>query len=396
MRIALLSVHGDPKLQAGGKDAGGMNIYIREVVEKLINSNVEVDVFTRDHNRKNEIEGHFTNVNVNYIKAGESYIDKVGIFDHIDQFVEGVNEFKKLKNIQYDLIFAHYWLSGVASLKLKKIWNIPVITTFHTMQEIKQEAFPFNIDDPQRETQEKLVSQESDALVVWSKHEKNFIASNYKVDPKKIYIIPPGVDLELFKPIDQKEAREEINIQNDLKVILFVGRLERLKGLDTLLEALSMIDQEKINLLVVGGLYNISEVTRLKKLCNDFNLLEKVHFIGSINRTDLKYYYNSSDICVLPSYYESFGLSALEAAACGVPVVASKKGGLSSIVIDKKTGYLLQWRCPGPFVEKLEILLQSKDLRKSMGKNARQHAEKLNWDESINSLKHLFNKLTSN
>ena len=396
MRIALLSVHGDPKLQAGGKDAGGMNIYIREVVEKLINSNVEVDVFTRDHNRKNEIEGHFTNVNVNYIKAGESYIDKVGIFDHIDQFVEGVNEFKKLKNIKYDLIFAHYWLSGVASLKLKKIWNIPVITTFHTMQEIKQEAFPFNIDDPQRETQEKLVSQESDALVVWSKHEKNFIASNYKVDPKKIYIIPPGVDLELFKPIDQKEAREEINIQNDLKVILFVGRLERLKGLDTLLEALSMIDQEKINLLVVGGLYNISEVTRLKKLCNDFNLLEKVHFIGSINRTDLKYYYNSSDICVLPSYYESFGLSALEAAACGVPVVASKKGGLSSIVIDKKTGYLLQWRCPGPFVEKLEILLQSKDLRKSMGKNARQHAEKLNWDESINSLKHLFNKLTSN
>ena len=396
MRIALLSVHGDPKLQAGGKDAGGMNIYIREVVEKLINSNVEVDVFTRDHNRKNEIEGHFTNVNVNYIKAGESFIDKIGIFDHIDQFVEGVNEFKKLKNIQYDLIFAHYWLSGVASLKLKKIWNIPVITTFHTMQEIKQEAFPFNIDDPQRETQEKLVSQESDALVVWSKHEKNFIASNYKVDPKKIYIIPPGVDLELFKPIDQKEAREEINIQNDLKVILFVGRLERLKGLDTLLEALSMIDQEKINLLVVGGLYNISEVTRLKKLCNDFNLLEKVHFIGSINRTDLKYYYNSSDICVLPSYYESFGLSALEAAACGVPVVASKKGGLSSIVIDKKTGYLLQWRCPGPFVEKLEILLQSKDLRKSMGKNARQHAEKLNWDESINSLKHLFNKLTSN
>ena len=396
MRIALLSVHGDPKLQAGGKDAGGMNIYIREVVEKLINSNVEVDVFTRDHNRKNEIEGHFTNVNVNYIKAGESFIDKIGIFDHIDQFVEGVNEFKKLKNIQYDLIFAHYWLSGVASLKLKKIWNIPVITTFHTMQEIKQEAFPFNIDDPQRETQEKLVSQESDALVVWSKHEKNFIASNYKVDPKKIYIIPPGVDLELFKPIDQKEAREEINIQDDLKVILFVGRLERLKGLDTLLEALSMIDQEKINLLVVGGLYNISEVTRLKKLCNEFNLLEKVHFIGSINRTDLKYYYNSSDICVLPSYYESFGLSALEAAACGVPVVASKKGGLSSIVIDKKTGYLLQWRCPGPFVEKLEILLQSKDLRKSMGKNARQHAEKLNWDESINSLKHLFNKLTSN
>ena len=156
-----------------------------------------------------------------------------------------------------------------------------------------------------------------------------------------------------------------------------------------------MIEQEKINLLVVGGLYNISEVSRLKKICNELNLSEKVHFIGSINRSDLNLYYSSSDICVLPSYYESFGLSALEAAACGIPVVASKKGGLSSIVIDKKTGYLLQWRCPGPFVEKLEILLKSKDLRESMGKNARKHAENLNWEESISSLKKLFHKLTS-
>ena len=396
MKIALISVHGDPKLQAGGKDAGGMNIYIREVVEKLSKSGVEVDVFTRDHNRKNEIEGQFANINVNYIKAGDNSLDKVGIFNYLDEFVEGVNNFKINKKIKYDLIFAHYWLSGVASLKLKQIWNAPVITTFHTIQEIKQEAFPFNKDDPHREAQEKFVSQNSDAIVVWSKHEKNFIQSNYDVDSKKIFIIPPGVDLDLFKPISKNKARKEIKIPNDLKVILFVGRLERLKGLDTLLEALSMIEQENINLLVVGGLYNISEVSRLKKICTEMNLSEKVHFIGSINRSDLKFYYNSSDICVLPSYYESFGLSALEAAACGVPVVASKKGGLSSIVIDKKTGYLLQWRCPGPFVEKLEILLKSKDLRESMGKNARKHAENLNWAESINSLKKLFHKLTSN
>ena len=396
MRVALISVHGDPNLQAGGKDAGGMNIYIREVVEKLSYSGFEVDVFTRDHDRKNEIETHFSKINIKYIKAGNNSLNKVGIYNHIDEFVEGVNKYKIQNNLSYDLIFAHYWLSGAASLKLKKIWGVPVITTFHTMQEIKQEAFPYNIDDPQRQAQEKNISQESDALVVWSEHEKNFIQTKYNVPSKNIYIIPPGVDLDLFKPEDQDQARKEINIDSDLKVILFVGRLERLKGLDTLLEALSMIDQDEINLLVVGGLYNISEVSRLKKMCNEYNLSEKVHFIGSINRSDLKYYYNSSDICVLPSYYESFGLSALEAAACGIPVIASKKGGLSSIVVDKKTGYLLQWRCPGPFVEKLEILLKSKDLRKSMGTNARKHAEKLNWEDSINNLKYLFNKLTSN
>ena len=396
MRVALISVHGDPNLQAGGKDAGGMNIYIREVVEKLSLSGVKVDVFTRDHDRKNEIEAHQSKLNVKYIKAGDNSLDKIGIYNHIDEFVEGVDNYKIQNNLKYDLIFAHYWLSGSASLKLKKIWGVPVITTFHTMQEIKQEAFPYNIDDPERQAQEKLISQESDGVVVWSEHEKNFIQSKYNVISKNIHIIPPGVDLELFQPTNKELARREINIDKDLKVILFVGRLERLKGLDTLLEALSMIDQEEINLLVVGGMYNISEVSRLKKLCNEYNLSEKVHFIGSISRSDLKYYYNSSDICVLPSYYESFGLSALEAAACGVPVVASKKGGLSSIVVDKKTGYLLQWRCPGPFVEKLEILLKSKDLRNSMGINARKHAEKLNWDDSINNLKQLFNKLTAN
>ncbi len=160
MRVALISVHGDPNLQAGGKDAGGMNIYIREVVEKLSLSGVKVDVFTRDHDRKNEIEAHQSKLNVKYIKAGDNSLDKIGIYNHIDEFVEGVDNYRIQNNLKYDLIFAHYWLSGSASLKLKKIWGVPVITTFHTIQEIKQEAFHYNIDDPQRQSKEKLISQE--------------------------------------------------------------------------------------------------------------------------------------------------------------------------------------------------------------------------------------------
>jgi len=170
--------------------------------------------------------------------------------------------------------------------------------------------------------------------------------------------------------------------------------LERLKGLDTLLEAISLLEQRDINLLVVGGLYNLEELSRLKKICRNLDLDQNVHFIGSINRKELKYYYNSSDLCVLPSYYESFGLSALEASACGIPVIASKRGGLSSIVVDKKTGYLLQWRCPGPFVDKLEVLLSNRRLRDSMGTAARNHAMSLSWDNAISRLMDLFNKLT--
>ncbi|MBH59814.1 MAG: hypothetical protein CL907_01345 [Dehalococcoidia bacterium] len=396
MRIALISVHGDPILQAGGKDAGGMNIYIREVAERLVNLGIDVDIFTRMHDRHEEIEEFSNNFNVVYIKAGKESLDKLGIYSHLDIFVDQVDKYRKASNKIYDLIYAHYWLSGVVALKLKKMWNKPVVTSFHTIQDIKQEAFPFNIDNPVRGKEERYISKESDSLVVWSNHEKKFIEDKFKINSANIEIIPPGIDVDLFKPSDKSEARKMINLNQDIKTILYVGRLERLKGLDTLLEALSQLEQKDINLLVVGGLYNLEEVSRLKRICRNLDLDQKVHFLGSVTRRELKYYYNSSDVCVLPSYYESFGLSALEAAACGVPVIASKRGGLSSIVLDKKTGYLLQWRCPGPFVDRLETLISNKGLRETMGRAARNHAMSLSWDKSINQLKDLFNKLTLN
>ena len=394
MKIALISVHGDPVLQAGGKDAGGMNIYIREVAARLINQGVDIDVFTRVHDRQEEIEESFINFNMVYVKAGEESLDKLGIFSHLDTFTNEVDKYSKENNKNYDLIYAHYWLSGIVALRLKKIWKKPIATSFHTIHEIKQEAFPFNTDNPVREKEERVVAKGSDAIIVWSDHEKKFIEEKFNINPNNIEIIPPGVDLDIFKPEDKSESRKIINLSQEEKVILYVGRLERLKGLDTLLEALSLLDQRDINLLVVGGLYNLEELSRLKKICLNLNLDQNVHFIGSINRKELKHYYNSSDLCVLPSYYESFGLSALEASACGIPVIASKRGGLSSIVLDKKTGYLLQWRCPGPFVDKLEVLLSNKRLRESMGEAARIHAMSLSWDKAISQLKNLFNKLT--
>ena len=395
MRIALLSVHGDPALQAGGKDAGGMNIYVREVAQRLQNQGIQVDIYTRKHDRINEIEDSFINMNLVYIEAGSISAQKVGIYSHLEEFANNVVTYANSNNLNYDLIYAHYWLSGVAAIELKKLWKIPIVTSFHTIQEIKQESFPYNPDDPERARQERLVSDNSDAIVVWSKHEKNFIIDHFNIDPKKLIIIPPGVDIEIFRPMNKLKARKYLNINAKSKIMLFVGRLERLKGLDVLLEAISMIDNQDTNLLVVGGTYNIEEVTRLKNISSSLGLTNKVHFIGAVNRNELKYYYNSADLCVLPSYYESFGLAALEAAACGRPVIASKKGGLSSIVRDKVTGYLLQWRCPGPFVEKIEILLNNNELRTSMGLQARKHSEKLTWDSSIQSLKILFIKLTS-
>lgn len=395
MKVALISVHGDPALQAGGKDAGGMNIYIREVAQRLKSEGIEVDIFTREHNRQEELEDEFKVLNIIYINAGDPSIDKTGIFSYLDKFVEGVLNYSSRQNQPYELIYAHYWLSGVVAIELKNAWNVPIITSFHTMQGIKRETFPFNKDNQEREKQERIISLQSDSIIAWSLHEKKFIEQNFGVKSSKISVIPPGVDLDLFHPINIQEARRKIHMQEDVRAILYVGRIERLKGLDMLLKALSQIQHKDTFLYVIGGTNNREEVNRLKKICIDLNLNEKVHFIGSISRAQLKYYYNSADLYVLPSYYESFGLSVLEAAACGKPTIASKVGGLPSIIRDNETGFLLEQRSLGSLIKKIEILLNDKELSDTMGRAARKQAEKLNWGIAVNQLKNLFDKLTS-
>ena len=395
MKVALISVHGDPALQAGGKDAGGMNIYIREVAQRLKSEGIEVDIFTREHNRQEELEDEFKVLNIIYINAGDPSIDKTGIFSYLDKFVEGVLNYSSRQNQPYELIYAHYWLSGVVAIELKNAWNVPIITSFHTMQGIKRETFPFNKGNQEREKQERIISLQSDSIIAWSLHEKKFIEQNFGVKSSKISVIPPGVDLDLFHPINIQEARRKIHMQEDVRTILYVGRIERLKGLDMLLKALSQIQHKDTFLYVIGGTNNTEEVNRLKKICIDLNLNEKVHFIGSISRTQLKYYYNSADLYVLPSYYESFGLSVLEAAACGKPTIASKVGGLPSIIRDNETGFLLEQRSLGSLIKKIEILLNDKELSDTMGRAARKQAEKLNWGIAVNQLKNLFDKLTS-
>ena len=395
MKVALISVHGDPALQAGGKDAGGMNIYIREVAQRLKSEGIEVDIFTREHNRQEEVEEEFEALNIIYINAGDPDIDKTGMFSDLDKFVEGVLNYSSRQNQSYELIYAHYWLSGVVAIELKNAWNVPIITSFHTMQGIKRETFPFNKDNQEREKQERIISLQSDSIIAWSLHEKKFIEQNFGVKSSKISVIPPGVDLDLFHPINIQEARRKIHMQEDVRTILYVGRIERLKGLDMLLKALSQIQHKDTFLYVIGGTNNTEEVNRLKKICIDLNLNEKVHFIGSISRAQLKYYYNSADLYVLPSYYESFGLSVLEAAACGKPTIASKVGGLPSIIRDNETGFLLEQRSLGSLIKKIEILLNDKELSDTMGRAARKQAEKLNWGIAVNQLKNLFDKLTS-
>ena len=208
-------------------------------------------------------------------------------------------------------------------------------------------------------------------------------------------ISPPGVDAEKFRPLDPFECRERLGVNGSCR-LLYVGRLERLKGVDILLRAVASIeDMECVELTVVGGAENSPERARLHALAGDLGIADRVEFIPSVDQSLLPVYYGAADICVLPSYYESFGLAALEAAACGKPVVASRVGGLPSIVQDGETGYLVRWRCPGPFVERLELLLANEHLRREMGAAGRRHAEKLSWSVTSERLLDIYEMLAA-
>jgi D-inositol-3-phosphate glycosyltransferase len=317
------------------------------------------------------------------------------VHPHLSDFGGALDRFVQAEGVSYDLISSHYWLSGLVGLQLRRKWNVPHVTSFHTRAEIKRRAHPGETDVPERDPGERRIVAEADRIVVWSEHERDSLTGIYGAAPERIVVIPPGVDSEKFRPLDPIDCRERLGVNGTCR-ILYVGRLERLKGVDILLRAVaSFEDMDCAELTVVGGAENSPERERLRDLADALGIADRVEFIGSVDQSLLPVYYGAADICVLPSYYESFGLAALEAAACGRPVVASRVGGLPSIVRDGETGYLVRWRCPGPFVERLELLLTNEHLRREMGAAARLHAETLSWRAASERLLETYEALTA-
>jgi D-inositol-3-phosphate glycosyltransferase len=393
-RIAIISVHGCPVVQAGLKDAGGMNIYVMETARALSRRGLQVDIFTRHHDVLDPMIIHLTpDARVIHLPSGPPSTDKSAAFDLLPAFTRQVDGFAQSGGLDYDIVVSHYWLSGIVGIELSKLWDIPHSTSFHTMAEIKRRALPGETEHPERHSSETEIAQSADQVIVWTEHECRTMVDLYGTSPERIEIIPPGVDSTRFAPVDQAESRAELNLNGE-KVLLYVGRLERLKGIDTLFKALTQIDHEDgIRLYVAGGSRGTPAMSRLLCLARDLGIRHKIKFLGSIPQDRLTKYYNAADICVLPSYYESFGFAALEAAACGTPVVASRVGGLTTVVKDGETGFLVNWGCPGPFVERLELLLRNDELCEEMGIAARNHAQSLTWTNAADRLIEAYSRL---
>lgn len=394
IRVAMLSYHTCPLATLGGKDTGGMNVYVRDLTRELGRLGIHVDVFTRsqDEHVPHVLHDLGYGNRVVHVPAGpEQPLPKKQLTEYLPQFVDGIKAFAAEKGIHYDIIHSHYWMSGLAAEMLSDSWNAPIVHMFHTLGEMKNRIAQSESEKEgaYRLDGERQVLKRADKIIAATLAELAQLQWLYKAETRKITIVPPGVDTCHFYPIPADEAKDFIGIPKDDRMILFVGRIEPLKGVDTLIRSVSCLRVNELEkpayLAIIGGDPNASpeamsaEMTRLQALCDDLCMNHLVVFLGKRGQDTLPYYYSAAEVLVIPSHYESFGMVALEAMACGTPVVASQVGGLAFLVQDGITGFHVPDGDHEALCEKLTQLLGDHDLRRQMGENAYRYAREYEW-----------------
>jgi len=406
MRIAMISYHTCPLATLGGKDTGGMNVYVRDLTRQLGREGIQVDVFTRSQDEHVPHVLHdlgFGNRVVHITAGPETPLPKSDLPRYIPEFVDGIQAFALSKGIHYDLIHSHYWMSGMAARELKQIWNIPIVHMFHTLGIMKQRVARGTeaAEGEDRLSGEREIMRVADRIVAPTPAELAQLKWLYGADVDKVVIIPPGVDLGHFYPIPIDEAKEFIGVSPCESVVLFVGRIEPLKGIDTLIEAIAIMRQMGVVvcLSIIGGDPDQSqeaksaEMARLQSLQERSGLEDLVAFLGKRSQDSLPYYYSAAEAVVVPSHYESFGMVALEAMACGTPVVASQVGGLAFLVQDSITGFTVPVEEPQVLAEKLAWLVQNREARDKMGENAARFARDYGWEKIAKRITQVYREM---
>jgi D-inositol-3-phosphate glycosyltransferase len=394
-RIAILSVHSSPLGQPGTGDTGGMSIYIRELTRALAKLGHKVDIFTRVQDPVTpEIIDLDLNTRQIHIQAGEpADLDKLLIYSHVPDFACKVESFRKQNNLNYDLIFAHYWLSGIAAQYLHVWWQVPQVLMFHTLGAMKNAIGIGEDESDLRIEAEGHMAAECDRVIATTEREKQFLNHYYNVSSSKISVIPCGVNLDLFRPMDKSYSRKSLGI-GEGKIILFVGRIERLKGINQIIKALPYLAERKPRLIIVGEDGNRQgEMSSLKSLAVNQGVADCVSFSGLIDYQKLPMYYSAADVCVLPSYYESFGLVPLEALACGTPVVATNVGDLQNIIIQGETGYVIPENTSQMLSSKIKLILEDSNPTFNNPDIIRNSVHKFGWQNIAISIEREFDKL---
>ncbi len=409
MRVALLSIHTSPLDQPGIGDAGGMNVYVVETAKRLAQSGIEIDIFTR------ATASHLVptveiapGVQVVHVTAGPfEGLLKNDLPGQLCAVTAGVLRTEASKpEGYYDLVHSHYWLSGQVGWLASERWRVPLVHTMHTMGRVKnlELAAGDKAEPEMRLIGEQQVVDVAQRLIANTELEASELVNLYSADPTKIDVVNPGVDLELFSPGSQTQARKELGIPLDASMLLFVGRIQPLKAPDILIRAtaelIAMRPELRSSLLVVicGGMSGsgIDHPEAQRDLANELGILDLIRFEPPTSREKLVSWYRAADLTVVPSYSESFGLVAIESQACGTPVVASAVGGLKTAVADNVSGRLIEGHNPIAYSHVLNQLLTNPIARDELSRGARMHAAGFGWENTTSGLIESYDRALSN
>jgi D-inositol-3-phosphate glycosyltransferase len=393
-RVALISLHTSPLVQPGAGDSGGMNVYVREVASALAQAGVDCTTYTRADRpglpRELVVEpGH----SVVHIPAGPFDLPKEALADQVDGFADGVAEHIAATG-GVDVIHGNYWLSGVAGHRLKHRLEVPLVSTFHTLARVKAEGG--DLEPEWRDRAEAEVIGCSDAICVSCPEEERQFRRLYGDPHGVIEVVPPAVEHAFFAPGDCRGARRAIGLPADRPIVLFVGRIQPLKGPDVAVRALAAMHRHDATLVIVGGASGgdgITELAAIRALAGELGVADRVVFVEPQPHHLLSSYYRAANVVIVPSRSESFGLVALEAAACGIPVVASAVGGLLNVVHDWVTGVLVEGRHPERFARALTQLIDNPAVAAAMGEAAAVRARRFTWSFTAGRLRRLYGDL---
>jgi D-inositol-3-phosphate glycosyltransferase len=379
VRLAMISEHASPLASLGGEDSGGQNVYVAELARRLGEMGHQVDVFTRrDSELLPAVVPFGEGVRVVNLPAGPARsVPKDELFPFMASFRDAFYRFAKEEAAAYDLVHANFWMSGWVACEAKRDLGLPFAQTFHALGEIKRREQGENDTSPlERRAVEGRILDEVDLVLATCPAEVEELTTLYDADTSRLTVVPCGVDHRTFRPVVRDAAREMLGL-SERPTVVYVGRLVARKGVDALVEAFALLPGRlDARLVIVGGEPGGSpEAARLATLAEERSISGRVRFAGSRPQEDLRHYYGAADVVVSVPHYEPFGMTPLEAMACGKPVVGSRVGGIKMSVADGETGYLVPPRDPKAVAERVRRLLSDPALQLRLGRAARRRIE---------------------
>lgn len=402
-RVAFISEHASPLALLGGVDSGGQNVYVDQVARNLVHMGLEIDIYTRWENENQPPIVHYLpGIRIIHISAGpKKIIPKEGIFPFIEDFATTMIRYIREGSLCYELIHAHFFMSGYVALQVKRALDIPFIITFHALGKVRKiyqgsaDKFP-----PERVKIEERVAAEADLVIAECPQDKEDLMVLYFVPEEKIKVIPCGFNRSEFYPINRKKAKKYVGLSSSEFILLQLGRMVPRKGVDNVIRSLGALVRKQpcpLRLLIVGGESEIPdpdltpEIARLQQIAEEEKVLDKVTFTGRRSRDQLNYYYNAADLFITTPWYEPFGITPLEAMACGTPVVGSNVGGIKYSIDHGKTGFLVPANEPEILAERIHQILKNKSILKFFSLSSLERVNRFfTWEIVASEIAHLY------